>query len=107
MLDRLPALIGYWDQDHRNVIANAAHFKYFGFTPEEARGRHMREILGETSYTLNLPHIKGALAGGEQLFGRTLIDRHGMTRHMQASYIPDIVDGQVQDFYAHVTDLTA
>ncbi len=107
LLDRLPALIGYWDRDLRNVIANAAFIDYFGFTPEECHGRHIREILGDAVYALNLPYIQGALAGEEQLFERTLIDQYGATRFMQACYVPDIVGGQVQGFYSQVTDVTA
>lgn len=107
LIDRLPALIGFWDRELRNVIANHAYVEYFGFTPEEARGRHIREILGETVYGLNLPYIQGALAGEEQLFERTLIDQYGVTRYTQASYLPDIVDGVVQGFYVQVTDVTA
>ncbi|MGJ6124106.1 PAS domain S-box protein [Mycolicibacterium sp. Y3] len=107
LLDRLPALIGYWDRDLRNVFANAAYVDYFGVTPEEARGRHIREILGEAVYTLNLPYITRALAGEEQLFERTLIDRFGATRYTQASYLPDIVEGAVRGFYVQVTDVTA
>lgn len=107
LLDRLPALIGYWDRDLRNVIANRAYVDYFGFTPDEARGRHIREVLGEAVYALNLPFIKGALAGEEQLFERTLVDQNGVTRYTQASYLPDIVDGEVQGFYVQVTDVTA
>lgn len=47
------------------------------------------------------------MAGEEQLFERTLIDQHGVTRYTQASYLPDIVDGHVQGFYVQVTDVTA
>lgn len=107
LLDRLPALIGYWDRDLRNVIANSAYVAYFGFTPDDAHGRHIRDVLGEAVYALNLPYIQGALAGEEQLFERTLIDQRGLTRHTQASYLPDIVDGYVQGFYVQVTDVTA
>ncbi len=107
LLDRLPAMIGYWDRDLRNVIANDAYVEYFGITPAEAHGRHIRDVLGETVYALNLPYIEGVLAGREQLFERTLIDRHGATRYTQASYVPDIVDGEVQGFYVQVTDVTA
>lgn len=107
LLDRLPAMIGYWDRDLRNVIANAVYAEYFGITTEEARGRHIRDVLGEEVYELNLPYIQGALAGEEQLFEWTLIDRHGATRYTQASYLPDIVDGEVQGFYVQVTDVTA
>ncbi|BBZ30050.1 hypothetical protein MMAD_43450 [Mycolicibacterium madagascariense] len=106
-MSRLPALIGYWDCDLRNVLANDAYVDYFGFTPQQARGRHMREVIGETVYALNLPYIQGALSGEEQLFERTLIDRHGVTRYTQASYLPDIVDGEVRGFYVQVTDVSA
>lgn len=106
-IDSLPALVGYWDRDCRNVIANAAYVEYFGMTPGQIRGRHIREVLGEAVYALNLPHIEAVLAGREQLFERTLVDQHGMTRHTQASYVPDIVDGQVCGFVVQVTDVTA
>ena len=97
LIDHLPALIGYWDRELRNVVANDAYFEYFGLAPAEVHGRHISEVLGESIYVLDLPYIEGALAGVEQLFDRTLIDRHGATRHTQASYIPDKVDGQVRD----------
>ena len=107
LLDRLPALVGYWDRDQNNVIANAAYVEYFGFTPEEVRGRQIREVLGGDVYSLNLPYIEAVLAGEEQLFERTLVDQRGVTRYTQASYVPDIVDGQVQGFFVQVTDVTA
>lgn len=107
LINHLPAMIGYWDRELRNVIANDAYVQFFGITPEEARGRHIREVLGEAVYALNLPYIEGALAGEEQLFERTLIDSQGLTRYTQASYVPDIVDGVVLGFYVQVTDVTA
>ena len=107
LLDRLPALIGYWDRELRNVVANQSYVDYFGMTPDEIRGRQIREVLGEEVYALNLPYIRGALAGREQLFERTLIDQQGATRYTQASYLPDIVDGAVRGFYVQVTDVTA
>ena len=107
LVDRLPALIGYWDRELRNVIANQAYVEYFGFTPDEVHGRHIRDVLGEDVYELNLPFIEGALAGDEQLFERTLVDQRGTNRHTQASYLPDIVNGEVQGFYVQVTDVTA
>lgn len=107
LIDRLPALIGYWDRGCRNVIANSAYVDYFGLTPDEIRGRHISEVLGEAVYALNRPYIEGVLAGEEQLFERTLIDQRGRTRCTQASYIPDVVDGEVRGFYVQVTDVTA
>src|SRR5512141_869073 len=94
LFDRLPAMIAYWDRDLRNVVANDAYIEWFGFTPSRMRGIHIREVLGEAVYALNLPYIQGALAGQEQLFDRTLVDTLGRTRHTQASYVPDVVDGE-------------
>ena len=107
LIDRLPALIGYWDADLHNVIANDAYTEYFGMAPDEIRGRHIREALGETLYAQNLPHIEGVLAGEEQHFEGTLTDQHGRTRIAQTSFVPDIVDGKVHGFYVQATDVTA
>lgn len=107
LIDRLPALIAYWDADQHNVIANEAHTEFFGMTPAEIRGRHIRDVLGEPLYELTRPYVERVLAGTEQLFERTLVDVNGRTRFTQTSYLPDIVDGQVRGFYVQVTDVTA
>jgi PAS domain S-box-containing protein len=85
LVDHLPAMIGYWDRNLRNIVANDAYLKYFGKAPHQVRGRHIREVLGEAVYALNLPYIMGALAGREQLFERELIDPHGVARHTLVS----------------------
>lgn len=107
VVDQLPAMIGYWDRDLRNVLANHAYLEFFGQSPDAMRGRHIREILGEALFALNLPYIEGVLAGREQHFDRTLTDRHGSTRFTQASYLPDILDGEVMGFSVLVTDVSA
>lgn len=106
LLDQLPAMIAYWDRDSRNVVANEAYVEWFGFHPAEMRGRHISEVLGAEVYAKNLPFITGALAGEEQLFDRTLVDQSGRVRHTQASYVPDVVDGDVHGFFVLVTDVT-
>ncbi len=105
-LDRLPAMVAYWDSDLRNHIANSAYLEWFGVAPSEMRGMHIRDLLGPEFYESNLPYIRGALSGEAQLFDRVLIDAFGRTRHTQASYIPDIVAGVVKGFVVLVTDIT-
>jgi PAS domain S-box-containing protein len=107
LFDGLPALIGYWDSDLRNVIANEAYVEWFGIAPEQMRGRHISEIVGEEVYTKNLPYIRRALAGEEQEFQRTLVDPSGRTRHSQVSYVPDVVDGVVVGLFVLVADITS
>ncbi|HEX5990414.1 MAG TPA: PAS domain-containing protein [Solirubrobacterales bacterium] len=106
MLNALPALVGYWDSELRNRMANAAYIEFFGKSPEELRGSHIRDLLGEELFAENLPYIEGALAGRKQLFDREIRTPSGEVRFTQASYIPDIADGEVRGFFVLVTDIT-
>ncbi len=106
MLDALPAMVGYWDRELRNRMANAAYIEFFGKSPEELRGTHIRDLLGEELYAQNLPHIESTLAGRKQLFDREIRTPNGEVRFTQASYIPDIVEGEVRGFFVLVTDIT-
>jgi diguanylate cyclase (GGDEF)-like protein/PAS domain S-box-containing protein len=107
LIDSVPAMISYWDRELRNLVANEAFIEFFGRTPVEIFGRHLREVLGEKLYGLNRAHVEGVLAGEKQVFEHTLIDPHGATRYVETNYIPDIVDGEVRGFYVQVTDVTA
>lgn len=106
LFDKLPAMIAYWDDRGCNVTANEAYVEWFGYHPDDMVGLHISEVLGAAVYAKNLPYIHGVLAGEEQLFERTLVDQSGRTRHTQASYVPDVVDGAVRGFFVLVTDVT-
>jgi diguanylate cyclase (GGDEF)-like protein/PAS domain S-box-containing protein len=107
LIDSVPAMVSYWDRELCNVVANEAFIEFFGKTPVEICGRHLREVLGENLYGLNRAHVEGVLAGTKQVFEHTLTDRHGDTRYVETSYIPEVVDGEVRGFYVQVTDVTA
>lgn len=106
VLDALPGMVGYWNAELRNIFANRAYIEYFGMTPEEMRGVHLRDVLGAEVFAANLPYVQRALAGEEQLFDRTLTDVNGRTRHVQASYVPHTDGDTVQGFVVLVTDVT-
>lgn len=107
ILNNLPALIGYWDRDLRNCFGNSAYLEWFGIDPDRMRGRHLREVIGEERFVLNLPYVEGVLAGRPQTFERMIPSPDGQViRHALANYIPDEVDGVVVGFYVLVTDIT-
>ena len=106
ILDHMPAMIGYWDRDLHNVFGNRAYVDYFGLDPEQIRGKHIREVIGEQRYRLNQPYMEQALAGQTPMFERLITDTAGVARHTLASYVPDVEQGVVRGFYAFVTDIT-
>jgi PAS domain S-box-containing protein len=106
ILNALPAMVGYWDRDLRNLMANDAYFEFFGKSPQEMRGTHIRDLLGPELYEKNLPFIAAALAGEKQLFDREIRTPSGELRYTQASYIPDAADGVVHGFFVLVSDIT-
>ena len=108
VLDASSSMIGYWDKDLRNRVANRAYGAWFGVWPEQVAGQPIRTLLGEELFALNQPYIEGALRGQVQKFEREIpAPQGGQTRYSVAEYIPDIVNGEVRGFSVFVTDVTA
>ena len=106
LVDQVPAMVSYWDTQHRNRMANAAFGQWLGVDPDGIAGTHASAVLGAERYAQSLPFIEAALAGQRQEFDRTLIDGQGNRRHTHASFVPDVVDGVVVGVVALVTDVT-
>ncbi|GGB50451.1 EAL domain-containing protein [Deinococcus soli (ex Cha et al. 2016)] len=107
LLDNLPAMIGYWDAGLRNRFGNLAYLDWFGKTPQQMRGRHIRDVIGADSYRLNRPFMDAVLRGEPQVFDRTITDAAGRERHTELRYVPDVQGAEVRGFFALGTDVTA
>ena len=102
----LPSMLAYWDAGQRCRYANDAYEQWFGVSPGELIGRHIKELLGPELYALNTPHIDAALSGTPQRFERVIVLPGGETKNSLAHYVPDVVDGVVQGFGVEVIDVT-
>jgi diguanylate cyclase (GGDEF)-like protein/PAS domain S-box-containing protein len=107
MLDKMPAMICYWDKELHNRFCNKAYSTWFGVPPEQLMGKHVRELLGDKVFNLNLPYIEAALCGEPQKFERAIPapDGSGM-KYLLVEYIPDIVDGEVQGYFVQISDIS-
>lgn len=104
-LNHISAMVAYWDASQHCVFSNDAYREWFGKTPAEMVGMHMKALLGPL-YEMNLPHIEGVLRGEPQQFERHIPLPQGGARDSIATYTPDTEDGVVRGFWAHVADVT-
>src|SRR5690606_17268941 len=89
VMDSLPVLVAYWDDQLINRLANITHRDWFGVLPEQMRGRHIRELVDDEHYHFVKPYMEEALAGKTQTFEQRLSDPTGAVRHTLTTYIPD------------------
>ncbi|MGE3609328.1 MAG: ABC transporter substrate-binding protein [Bacteriovoracaceae bacterium] len=106
LLNAMPALIGHWDSNLINLHGNNAYVEYFGKTPDQVKGKHLKDLLGEELYKKNLPYVQKVLQGEEQIFEREIPLPKGGSKQTLAHYIPEIKNNQVIGFYVIVSDVT-
>lgn len=107
LLNSIPAMIGHWNRNLINLNANATYSYFFGKTPEEIKGKHLKNLLGPKLFEKNYPYIQAVLEGKVQTFEGEIHLPQGGSRHTIAQYLPEISDGEVVGFYSVVSDVTA
>lgn len=106
LTDALPVLISYLDHDHRYQFVNQAYKTWFNQDPAALMGRRVRDVVGEQAYAKAVGYMERALAGERLEFDAQMPYREDFVRHIHTNYIPDMRNGEVQGFYALVTDVT-
>ena len=106
LIDVLPGMVGYWDNDLRCGFANRAYQEWFGKTPEQMKDIHIHDLMGDGLFKRNEQFITAALAGEQQHFERTLSKPDGTSGYTWANYIPDSDADGVHGFFVLVTDVT-
>jgi PAS domain S-box-containing protein len=106
MVEQAPSMLAYWDRDLRCRFANRAYERWFGVDPSRLVGTSLKDLLGAQLFELNEPYIRAVLKGEEQVFERVVPGPDGVRRHSLATYVPDIVDGELMGFIAYVTEVT-
>jgi PAS domain S-box-containing protein len=106
VLDALPSMIGYWDCNLINRVANKAYERWFGVSADQITGQCLISLLGPELYEQNRPYIEKVLRGEAQTFERMIEHRDGSVRFALSHYLPDMADGEVRGFFVVVHDIT-
>jgi PAS domain S-box-containing protein len=68
IFDNVPALIGYFDQNHVYQYANKGYTDWFGRGRDIAAGRPIIDVLPPKVYAVVIPHVVQALKGSRQRY---------------------------------------
>lgn len=102
----LPGLVSYWGRDLRCHFANKNYEQWTGLPMSKLRGIHMRKLLGEALYANDQIHVQGVLGGETQRFERRKRKPDGSFADTLVHFIPDVLYGHVEGFFALSTDVT-
>jgi PAS domain S-box-containing protein len=106
-LEHTPGMLSYWGRDLRCVFANAHCLAWFGITRAQMQGIRLQDLLGEALFRLNEPRVNSVLRGEDQQFERHLVQSGGRSLTTWTQYIAHRSDGEVQGFFALITDIGA
>ncbi|MEO8104213.1 MAG: PAS domain-containing protein, partial [Betaproteobacteria bacterium] len=105
--DNVPSLIAYFDSALRCFFCNKAYAEWFGGTPGEFQGRHLREVIGADVFAEIEPQVARAVAGEHVTYERPHRMKDGSTGYLQVALVPHLDGtGNVAGVYSLLADIT-
>jgi PAS domain S-box-containing protein len=105
--DTAPAMLAYFDAGTlRCRYANINYARNFGITPQQAVGKTVREIVGESVWQVIAPHVERGLRGEHVRYEREVPQPDGTARHIESLLLPHIEDGRLLGAVVQITDVT-
>ncbi|HRV91345.1 MAG TPA: PAS domain S-box protein, partial [Anaerolineae bacterium] len=105
--DNVPARIAYIDADRRIRYANRQYDPLTDLPPGQMIGRPLHEVIGAERYEQEKPYIDRVLSGEAVRFE---INVPALTasdsEHELVTFVPEMVNGEVQGFFSLVIDIT-
>lgn len=105
--DNVPALIAYFDASLHCFFCNKAYADWFGATPADLQGKHLRDIIGADVFAESAPYFARAFAGENISYDRQHRMKDGSGGHLRVVLAPHRgIAGEVVGVYALVADIT-
>jgi PAS domain S-box-containing protein len=105
LTNAIPALVSYFDAGQVCRYANDYHRHWYGRTPEELVGLHIRDFIGPEQYAARQPYLARVAQGELVTFDAPVPYLDGGLRAAAVSYVPRMIGGSFQGFYTLVFDV--
>ncbi|HEY2586907.1 MAG TPA: CHASE domain-containing protein [Tepidisphaeraceae bacterium] len=107
VIDALPVVVAYIDQEKKYRIGNQVFEEWFGKPLAEVEGKPVLEVAGEEVYREVEPHLDRALSGERAEYDRRMRFPDGAEHELHVTLIPHVgLAGHVEGTVALVTDVT-
>ncbi len=107
VMNTVPALMAYIDAEFRYRRVNDGYERWFGLSPQEVEGRHVRDVIGEAAWELVRPSFERAMGGETVSYEEQMPYRLGIERWVAATLVPHRdAAGRVRGVVTHVTDIS-
>ena len=106
-VESAPVLCLAADRDFITFYVNPFYREVHDITLEEAKGKHIKDIIGEEGFNDNLKHYNKTLEGNIVVYDGSFIKLDGKIHHYRATYAPIYVDEEVVGITGVVIDTTS
>lgn len=108
VLDAMPGLVAYFDQDLRYRFCNQTYKKWFDIEPQTLIGKHLVDVVGPEACELIVPRFQRTLNGETVEWEGPLPFLHGGDREVRSIYVPDFgPNGKVRGIVVLTVDVTS
>jgi diguanylate cyclase (GGDEF)-like protein/PAS domain S-box-containing protein len=95
----LPPLVTIWDQQQRNLDLGDAAGSWFGVSPQEARGRGLRDVLGAALPSGWATLVRAALDGETRIISTDLTTASGQSQPATVTAAPYRLGNRLCGFF--------
>jgi PAS domain S-box-containing protein len=107
VIDALPVVVAYIDQEQKYRIGNQVFEEWFGLPLSEVEGKPVREVVGDEVYREVESRLESALGGERAEYDRRMRFPDGTEHELHVTLIPHVgLAGHVEGVVALVTDVT-
>lgn len=108
IVDNVPAMLAYVDNQERFIYVNKNYADWYGYTQEELIGKFIHDLIKPDVYLRAKPHYQAVLNGQTVSFENLAYDKDGQPRYVRASFVPHFDEqGSIKAFFSLIYEITA